>query len=265
MTSTTPAPLFVLGSASPARRATLVAAGINPLVVVSRVDEPALLAAATARFGTLEPADAVLVLAQAKADDVAAQLEHTSEDVADSDPSAPTGSLPDGSGADDAADPAAGDATVGPTDDTDVARMLVLGADSMLEFDGQIYGKPDNAEQARSRWQAMRGSSAVLHTGHWLIDLRTPDNGGSGGTLGATSSTTVHFAELTDAEIDAYIATGEPLSVAGGFTIDGLGGAFITGIEGDHHGVVGLSLPLLRELLAQVEVTLPDLWPPRNA
>ena len=230
----------MLGSASPARRATLVAAGIDPLVVVSRVDEPALLAAATERFGTLEPADAVLVLAQAKADDVAAQLEHAGEDLADSDPSAPA-------------------------DDADVARMLVLGADSMLEFDGQIYGKPDDAEQARSRWQAMRGSSAVLHTGHWLIDLRTPENGGSGGTLGATSSTTVHFADLTDAEIDAYIETGEPLWVAGGFTIDGLGGAFITGIEGDHHGVVGLSLPLLRELLAQIEVTLPDLWRPRDA
>jgi septum formation protein len=106
----------------------------------------------------------------------------------------------------------------------------------------------------------MRGRSGTLHTGHWLVDERDPEAGGTGGTLGATSSTVVHFADLSDAEIDAYVATGEPLAVAGAFTVDGRGGAFVTGVEGDHHGVVGVSLPLVRELLGEVGLTVPDLW-----
>jgi septum formation protein len=130
----------------------------------------------------------------------------------------------------------------------------------MLEIDGAIHGKPADAADATARWRAMRGRSGVLHTGHWLIDERDPADGGTGGTLGATSSTVVHFADLSDAEIDAYVATGEPLAVAGAFTVDGLGGAFVTGLEGDYHGVVGVSLPLLRELLGQVGLTVPDLW-----
>lgn len=226
---------LLLASASPARRATLVAAGVDPLVAVSTVDEDATLAAARERFGELEPADAVLVLAQAKVEDVARTL---------------------------AAAPAAGDAgalaDVEPDDD-----LLLLGCDSMLELDGEVFGKPASADEAVARWRTMRGRSGVLHTGHWLIDDRpgASDGGrGTGGTLGATSSTVVHFADLTDEEIDAYVATGEPLAVAGAFTVDGLGGAFVTGIEGDHHGVVGLSLPLLRELLGEVGVRLPELW-----
>ncbi|QTE28783.1 Maf family protein [Pengzhenrongella sicca] len=210
---------LLLASASPARRATLAAAGIDALVVSSEVDEEAVLAAARARFGTLEPADAVLVLAQAKAQWVV-------EDQVESD----------------------GD------------DLLYLGCDSMLELDGEIFGKPADAAQATARWRTMRGATGVLHTGHWLIDDRDPAAGGTGGTLGATSSTIVHFADLSDAEIDAYVATGEPLAVAGAFTIDGLGGAFVTGIEGDHHGVVGISLPLLRGLLADVGVAISDLW-----
>jgi septum formation protein len=105
----------------------------------------------------------------------------------------------------------------------------------------------------------MRGRSGVLHTGHWVVDLR---EGGSGATLGAVASTTVHFADVGDAELEAYLATGEPLAVAGGFTVDGLGGAFVRGIEGDHHNVVGVSLPLLRELLAECGLRWTSLWAP---
>jgi septum formation protein len=134
---------------------------------------------------------------------------------------------------------------------------LVLGCDSMLEFDGDILGKPGDAATAVARWQTMRGRTGLLHTGHWLIDDR---EGGTGGTLGATSTTTVQFANLADAEIDAYVATGEPLNVAGAFTVDGLGGAFVTAIEGDYHGVVGVSLPLLRDLLGELGVSFHQLW-----
>ena len=123
-----------------------------------------------------------------------------------------------------------------------------------------MFGKPADATEAVACWQAMRGRSGVLHTGHWVIDDRDPRSGGTCGTLGATSSTVVHFADVSDAEIAAYVATGEPLEVAGAFTVDGLGGSFITGIEGDHHGVVGLSLPLLRELLGELDVAITDLW-----
>jgi septum formation protein len=142
----------------------------------------------------------------------------------------------------------------------DAEGALVLGCDSVFELDGEPYGKPYEADVARQRWQRMSGRHGVLHTGHWLIDEREPAVGGTGGTLGATSSTVVHFADLSDEEIDAYVATGEPLAVAGAFTVDGLGGAFVTRIEGDHHGVVGVSLPLLRELLGEVGLTVPHLW-----
>lgn len=221
---------LLLASASPARLSTLRAAGVDPLVQVSSVDEDAVLALGRERFGTLEPVDAVLLLAQAKAEDVAPTLDSDAPDGADDDgPQAP---LPD----------------------------LVVGCDSMLELDGEIYGKPADAATAVARWRSMRGRAGVLHTGHWVVDLRAPEDGGTGGTLGATSSTVVHFADLSDAEIDAYVATGEPLAVAGGFTVDGRGGAFVTGVEGDYHGVVGISLPLLRELLGQVSVAWTDLW-----
>ena len=111
-----------------------------------------------------------------------------------------------------------------------------------------MHGKPVDAAEAIARWQRMRGRSGVLHTGHWVIDDR--DEGGTGATLGAVASTTVHFATLSDAEIEAYVATGEPLRVAGAFTLDGLGGPYVERIEGDPHNVVGISLPLLREMLA---------------
>lgn len=213
---------LVLASASPARRATLTAAGIDPLVRVSEVDEDAVLSRAAELLGPLEPADAVLVLAKAKAEDVAATW----------------------------------------TRDADEPDVVVVGCDSMLELDGEIHGKPGTPERARERWHAMRGRTGVLHTGHWLVDLREPEHGGTGGAVGASSATRVHFADLTDPEIDAYVATGEPLAVAGAFTIDGLGGPFVRGLEGDPHAVVGISLPALRDLLGEVGLTVPELWRP---
>lgn len=139
----------------------------------------------------------------------------------------------------------------------DGAGALVLGCDSLLELDGRAHGKPTSRDAAVERWRAMRGRSGVLHTGHCLIDRRA---GAAGEERSAVGSTTVHFADVTDEEIEAYADTGEPLSVAGAFTIDGYGGAFVTGIEGDHHNVVGLSLPVLRRLLADLGVAWHTLW-----
>jgi septum formation protein len=138
-----------------------------------------------------------------------------------------------------------------------VDDALVLGCDSVLELDGEVHGKPSSPDEAVARWQRMRGHEGVLHTGHWLVDARAD---GSGATIGTVASTLVRFAEVTDEEIQAYVATGEPLHVAGAFTIDGLGGPFVEGVDGDPHTVVGLSLPLLRRLLADVGVTWPSLW-----
>lgn len=194
---------LVLASQSPARLATLRAAGVEPVVVVSGVDE--------SQVQGLPPAELALRLAELKCAAVADRR------------AAPAGSL-------------------------------VLGCDSVLEIDGEAFGKPGSPAVARARWQQMRGRSGVLHTGHCLRDT------GSGRESSATASTTVHFADLSDAEIAAYVATGEPLQVAGAFTLDGLGGAFVTGIEGDPHNVVGVSLPLLREQLAALGHSWTGLW-----
>lgn len=131
---------------------------------------------------------------------------------------------------------------------------LVLGCDSVLELDGEALGKPGTAEVATARWRAMRGRSGVLHSGHCLHDLDTQAE------VSEVASTTVHFADVTDAEIAAYVATGEPLQVAGAFTIDGFGGAFVAGVEGDHHNVIGVSLPLLRRLVGRLGHRWTDLW-----
>lgn len=128
---------------------------------------------------------------------------------------------------------------------------LVLACDSVLEIDGAVHGKPGTPEVARERWLTMRGRSGVLHTGHWLFDAST------GRAAGSPASATVHFADVTAAEIDGYVATGEPLHVAGGFTLDGLGAPFVESIEGHPSTVVGLCLPLLRRLLADLGV---DWW-----
>ncbi|WP_207344417.1 nucleoside triphosphate pyrophosphatase [Arthrobacter sp. E3] len=135
-------------------------------------------------------------------------------------------------------------------------NALVVGCDSVFEFEGAPYGKPWEPNVARERWQLMRGKSGVLHTGHWLINASP----GETMALGEVNSAVVSFEDVSDAEIDAYVATGEPLQVAGGFTIDGLAGAFISGVEGDPHTVVGLSISTLRRLLAKSGVSITDLW-----
>lgn len=139
-----------------------------------------------------------------------------------------------------------------------VQDALVLGCDSVLELDGVAFGKPAGPGQALDRWRLMRGRSGLLHTGHHLLDT------GSGRAASGLASTVVHFAEVDDEEISAYVDTGEPLQVAGAFTVDGLGGPFIERVEGDHHNVVGLSLPLLRHLLAELGVRITALWAHRS-
>ena len=138
--------------------------------------------------------------------------------------------------------------------DADGRRRFVLGCDSVLAFDGAILGKPADADDARKRWHAMRGREGVLHTGHYLVEAAT------GESRERVARTVVRFADVSDAEIDAYVGTGEPLHVAGAFTIDGLGGWFVTSIDGDHGTVVGLSLPLLRTLFGGFGLTVSDLW-----
>jgi septum formation protein len=201
-------PTLILASASPARLATLRAAGVEPVVQVSGVDE--------SRVREHDPATLVTRLAQLKARAVQARVQ----------------------------------------DDPELGAQAgwLLACDSMLELDGEVLGKPADAADAVRRWRRMRGRSGVLHTGHVLVDLA------GGRTVTRPVTTTVHFADVADEEIEAYVATGEPLQVAGAFTIDGLGGAFVTGIAGDHHNVVGLSLPVLREMFAELGVRWTDLW-----
>ncbi|HET8599677.1 MAG TPA: nucleoside triphosphate pyrophosphatase [Segeticoccus sp.] len=141
----------------------------------------------------------------------------------------------------------------------EAAGALVLGCDSVLELDGRALGKPVDAEDATARWKSMRGRSGVLQTGHCLIDTD------SGDRRSATAGTVVRFGEPSDAEIAAYVASGEPLHVAGAFTLDGRSAPFIDGIEGDHGNVIGLSLPLLRRLLGELGVGVTDLWTPASA
>ncbi|HET7725409.1 MAG TPA: Maf family protein [Propionibacteriaceae bacterium] len=134
--------------------------------------------------------------------------------------------------------------------------VVVVGCDSLLEVDGSVYGKPGTPENAVELWGRLAQQTGLLVTGHHVIVA----TGGTVQSTNRTAETLVHFADLTEAEIQAYAATGEPEAVAGGFTIDGYGGAFITGIEGDPHNVVGISLPLLRMMLADLGVTWHDLW-----
>ncbi len=145
-------------------------------------------------------------------------------------------------------------------DRAETAGKLVVGCDSSLEFEGRSLGKPHDPEIARERWRQMRGRAGVLHSGHWLIDNRNPVPGKLPPATGRSSRTIVHFADLSDPEIDKYVATSEPLKVAGAFTIDSLGGAFVRAIEGDPHTVVGLSLPTLRDLTLQLGVDYTSLW-----
>ncbi|MCX0245684.1 nucleoside triphosphate pyrophosphatase [Streptomyces drozdowiczii] len=136
----------------------------------------------------------------------------------------------------------------------EAAGALVIGCDSVLELDGRALGKPADAEEATARWKSMRGRAGILRTGHSLTDTTT------GRTVSRTASTTVRFGEPTDAEIAAYVASGEPLHVAGAFTLDGRSAPFVDSIEGDPGNVIGLSLPLLRRLLGELGVQVTDLW-----
>lgn len=138
-----------------------------------------------------------------------------------------------------------------------VYEALVLGCDSMLEVDGKAYGKPADRREARRRWQELPGRSGILHTGHCLLDVH---EGYVRKRLTEVASTVVHFGTPSPEEIEAYVRSGEPMQVAGAFTLDGLGGWFIERIEGDHGAVLGLSLPLLREMLAQLGVSPIELW-----
>jgi septum formation protein len=136
----------------------------------------------------------------------------------------------------------------------DHKRALVIGCDSVLALDGEILGKPGTDAEAIARWKQMRGRSGVLHTGHCVIDTQREV------WLARSAATQVRFAHVTDEEIEAYVATGEPLAVAGAFTIDGLGGAFVSGLTGDPHNVVGISLPLLRLMFEELGFVWTEFW-----
>jgi len=149
------------------------------------------------------------------------------------------------------------EAVVGRTVDGAPIDGFILGGDSAFELDGVVYGKPHAPAVARERWLLQRGREGELHSGHWLIDHR---GGSLRAAAGEVSSAHVQFADVTDAEIDAYIATGEPLEVAGAFTIDSKGAGFIAGVEGDPHAVVGLSVQLVRTLVRSLGIEWTDLW-----
>jgi septum formation protein len=140
----------------------------------------------------------------------------------------------------------------------DAKGAVVIGCDSVLDLDGEPLGKPADAEEATARWKAMRGRAGTLQTGHCVYDTTT------GQYASGTASTVVRFGEPSDAEIAAYVATGEPLHVAGAFTLDGYSAPFIDGIDGDHGNVIGLSLPLLRRLLNRLDVSITELWAPAS-
>lgn len=178
--------------------------------------------AVLANLGAASPAETVTALAMAKARDVAGRLRRLEP-----------GSLE-------------------PGEDT-----VVIGCDSMLLLAGELVGKPHDPGEAKRRWAAMRGRKGTLLTGHAVLRLGAD---GSERTATGHAETIVRFGEPTDAEVDAYVATGEPLAVAGAFTLDGLGGWFVEGVEGDPSNVIGISLPLTRRLLATVGVAVPRLW-----
>lgn len=201
----------VLGSASAGRLRILRNAGIDPLIVVSGVDEDAV----TEQLGSSDPAAVVNALAEAKADAVCRAL-----------------------------DPAV------------AADCVVIGCDSMLYIDGELSGKPGTPAETRRRWLSMAGRDGQLFTGHCVVRMLD----GTVRTATAAAVTTVRFGTPTEAELEAYIASGEPLGVAGAFTLDGLGGWFVDGIDGDPSNVVGLGLAVTRRLLESVDCAIGDLW-----
>lgn len=204
---------LVLGSASSGRLAVLRGAGIDPLVVVSGVDEDAVMAGLPA---TASPDAVTGALAAAKVEQVASTLQ--------------------------------------PPVSTD---CVVIGCDSMLYIDGKLCGKPPTVDEARIRWREMAGNSGQLHTGHSLIRLRDNEITHQ---ITETAVTTVRFGRPDDNDLEAYLASGEPLRVAGGFTLDGLGGWFVDGVDGDPSSVIGISLPMLRRLLRGADLSVAALW-----
>lgn len=203
----------VLGSASAGRLRVLRQAGLDPLVLVSEVDEDALIAS----LDDDTPPEAVVAkLANAKAVAVAAQLP---QDIA--------------------------------------ADCIVLGCDSMLFHNDVLCGKPGSAEAAQRQWASMAGTTGYLLTGHALLRIA---NGVITHTDSETASTTVHFGTPAKDDLTAYVASGEPIHVAGAFTLDGLGGWFIDGIEGDQSNVIGISLPLVQRMVARSGMSITALW-----
>lgn len=203
----------VLASASPGRRTVLRGAGIDPVIVVSGVDEDALVSALRRDAG---PNEITTALAVAKAEAVAVTL----------------------------------DATLG-------ADCVVIGCDSMLYRDGRLWGKPATEAAAIDGWRTMAGRSAELITGHCVLRMRANRIEDS---AAAHASTTVRFGHPSTTDLKAYAESGEPIAVAGGFTLDGLGGWFVDGIDGDPSAVIGIGLPLTRSLFERVGLSLADLW-----
>lgn len=209
----------LLGSASPARRRVLTAAGLAPLVLISDIDEDAL----ADRLAGEAPERIVTALAEAKAEAIVGAV------TASRDPEI---------------------AAV-------AADGVVLTCDSMLLLDGELSGKPHTPEVAVQRWRRMRGRTGELLTGHCVTRML---GGAVAQTAAGTRSTTIAFSDVSDEVIERYVATGEPLAVAGAFTLDGLGGWLLDGIDGDPSSVIGISLPLTRDLLAAVGVDVTSLW-----
>ena len=134
---------------------------------------------------------------------------------------------------------------------------IIIGCDSVFEHEGKAYGKPETSDIARERWKSMMNSTGTLHTGHHVIYI---NEAGRQSAASATTSTDVTLGNLTDIEVEAYLASGEPFNVAGGFTLDALGGAFVEGVQGDPSNVIGISLPTTRRLITQLGLTWTDLW-----
>ncbi|MFT4245413.1 MAG: Maf family protein [Micrococcaceae bacterium] len=195
---------LILASGSPARLKTLRAAGFNPVVQISAVDEREI----ENKLQNVSPGELALELAKAKTLNIAHK--------------------------------------------TDLSNSVVIGCDSVFEHKGKVWGKPHTTEKAIKRIKAQQGTSGILHTGHWVC---YQDH-----SIGITNSTVVTFAEMSDAQIEKYVASNEPLEVAGSFTIDGLGATFIKEIQGDPHNVVGISISTLTKLFEKVDLDITDFW-----
>ena len=290
---------LILASKSPARRAVLAAAGVIPVIHESEVDEPAALRDAASERGTnveeLSAEQRVSILARAKASAVYNAWKCVADAAASAsgdlvvgyplEAEAETAGSESSEIGESSSNALASDSQADVTHNVDTAQtrdfsgvtvptktfdihdfaytnksshdcsgVLIVGCDSMFLLDGECYGKPHTPEIAFERIKNMSGKTGQLWTGHCLIDAKT------GKIVCKTSHASVTFSQMSDAEIRAYVETGEPLEVAGSFTLEGFGGAFIEGIQGDPHGVLGISLPLLRNMVAELGYAWPDLW-----